>query len=111
MLLCPQCHRLIDEHPTQFNVDTLEKYKQNTWRQRVLEQIANLRGPRTARIMAAYAERRPFGTLVHNYFAAAPELLTGLRRVKAVEPHRASLERLEARLGLPRTKTRPSKRH
>lgn len=29
MLLCPQCHKLIDDRPTQFSVETLEKYKQN----------------------------------------------------------------------------------
>jgi hypothetical protein len=27
MLLCPQCHKLIDDHPDQYNVSTLEKYK------------------------------------------------------------------------------------
>ena len=27
MLLCPQCHKLIDDHPGQYTVATLEKYK------------------------------------------------------------------------------------
>ena len=27
MLLCPQCHKLIDDHPARFTVATLEKYK------------------------------------------------------------------------------------
>jgi 5-methylcytosine-specific restriction endonuclease McrA len=27
MLLCPQCHKLIDNHPDQYTVSTLEKYK------------------------------------------------------------------------------------
>lgn len=27
MLLCPQCHKLIDDHPKQYTVPTLEKYK------------------------------------------------------------------------------------
>lgn len=27
MLLCPQCHKLIDDHPERFTVATLEKYK------------------------------------------------------------------------------------
>jgi len=27
MLLCPQCHKLIDDHPDQYTVTTLEKYK------------------------------------------------------------------------------------
>jgi len=29
MLLCPQCHKLIDDHPEAHTVQTLEKYKQN----------------------------------------------------------------------------------
>jgi hypothetical protein len=28
MLLCPQCHKLIDDHPDQYPVPVLEKYKQ-----------------------------------------------------------------------------------
>ena len=27
MLLCPQCHKLVDDHPSQYKVSTLEKYK------------------------------------------------------------------------------------
>ena len=28
MLMCPQCHKLIDDHPEQYTVATLEKFKQ-----------------------------------------------------------------------------------
>jgi hypothetical protein len=28
MLLCPQCHKLVDDHPDQYAVATLEKYKE-----------------------------------------------------------------------------------
>jgi SMODS-associated and fused to various effectors sensor domain len=28
MLLCPQCHKLIDDHPDQYSVSTLQKYKE-----------------------------------------------------------------------------------
>jgi len=28
MLLCPQCHKLIDDHPDEYSRETLEKYKQ-----------------------------------------------------------------------------------
>jgi hypothetical protein len=27
MLLCPQCHKLIDDHPDRYSISTLEKYK------------------------------------------------------------------------------------
>ena len=27
MLLCPQCHKLIDDHPNRFSISTLEKFK------------------------------------------------------------------------------------
>lgn len=66
----------------------------------LLGQLCNVRGPRTARIMARYAEQRPTSTLVHNYFADSPELLIGLRGDRTLDHYRLGL--LEQRLRLAR---------
>lgn len=64
----------------------------------LLVQLYNLRGPRTARIVARYAEQRPDSIVVHNYFADSPELLIALRRDPSLD--HARLARLERKLGI-----------
>lgn len=44
----------------------------------LLQQIANLRGPAVARLLARFAERRPFQPHVRAYFVQHPELLQGV---------------------------------
>lgn len=64
----------------------------------LLVHLYNVRGPRTARIVARFAEQRPNSVIVHNYFADSPELLIGLRRDATLD--HARLARLERKLGI-----------
>ena len=50
----------------------------NTLRIRLVEQLVNVRGPRTAQMLARYAEKAPFTKAVRAYFARYPELLAGV---------------------------------
>ncbi len=64
----------------------------------LIVQLYNVRGPRTARIVARYAEQRPDSVIVQNYFADSPELLIALRRDPKFD--QARLARLERKLGI-----------
>jgi hypothetical protein len=47
-------------------------------RTRVLQQLANLVSPRAARILAEYAEQKPYAEIVRTYFALHSELLDAM---------------------------------
>jgi len=56
-------------------------------------------GPRTARLMAAHAERTPFTPIVRAYFAAHPRWLEKLLGDPSASEHHEALDVL-----VPRTK-------
>jgi len=64
----------------------------------LLEQLANLRGPRTAHLMAIHAERPPYTKLVRAYFLTHPTLWSGLGRADHPELGKleVKLDKLEA---------------
>lgn len=47
----------------------------NTLRIRLVTQLVNIRGPRTAQMLARYVEKAPFTKVVRAYFVRYPELL------------------------------------
>lgn len=60
----------------------------------LLAQLANLRGPEVARILAEYEDTAEYAPVVRAYFAAHPDLLEDVLRDPALQYHHADLAKL-----------------
>ena len=73
-------------------------------REHLTKQLVNIRGPRTATLLAPYAEKAPFAAEIRAYFARAPELLVIVRADKKLGPYYAQLDKLAAKIAPKGTK-------
>lgn len=63
-------------------------------RARLLGDLVNVRGPRTAKLIAEYAANKPYADQVRAYFTTYPELLDGVMQDPDLVYHRDSLRKL-----------------